>query len=52
MIDTSFLWLVLLAVIVAAVAGFYLWALVSRGCKLHRAMLRLRDRIDGSRSPD
>lgn len=42
------LWMGLLALIVAAVFGFYAWEIVRRSRALHRAMLALRDRIDRS----
>lgn len=42
------LWMGLLALIVAAVFGFYGWALLGRTRAFHRAMLALRDRIDRS----
>lgn len=45
---STVLWMGLLALIVAAVFGFYGWALFSRTRAFHRAMLALRDRIDRS----
>jgi len=48
---STLLWLGLLVLIVVAIFAFYAWELIRRTRALHRAMIALRDRIDGSSDP-
>ena len=48
---STIFWMGLLVLIVGAIVAFYAWAIVNRTRALHRAMIALRDRIDGSNDP-